>query len=891
MPYNPTTKVYTRNFTFVDAKDPGDFVMRSDLDNALGDIAQALNDSFDLTDSVAAQIPDQDFAEVKQVGDDLITSVVLPGIFPTKKNYVVTINGVLQEDTAYTVVIGATTTTVTFSEPIPLGTLAHVRVAKRVVITGVEEGEITGLTSKAVADYAAALAWIAANAAPPVGFVLRWASFAVRYIGTGTAIPAMPGYVTVGNGFIEHYGGSAGASAATNFAAFTAGIAAESRLHFGAGFYNFGTNTLTWNASNKALIGDAMGRTYLQFTGSTTNALAIAPADLEAGTYVSNPGLRDLTILGPGVSHVSGIGLNIIMANGGRFENVSVQGFANAIKVAGGQLNRFLGCSGFARTGSIIADVTGTAILHIAPHIRATGSDYPNYTTVFEQSIFVGDASKNTEFCIKIGSGDGIQFDQGYIGFGRRANVYVAPEADSPAGNITATNLGQLYFDGVGEATGSLYGVEFGPTAFTGRVNMFKINSGAFIGNYQQSAIYARGNSLIGLFIDGANLSGCAGRVLDIEGTSGASGTRIQITGSQVRAGDLGGAYISGARVVQITGTQFNDNAGGEALNLSGTIDSLLLDGNTFTGNADDFANTATVTDTVIGFNNSGDAALVPSGRHFQSSATDGTAGRLLRVGAFGLGSNSRPTLTDLTAEILDGRYRVGPFVTGGPDTESYTAFVDVGRAAGTLTDFVYRRATSSFPRQWIGYRATATGAITWTEVESTFAVLTSIAGTPRFVGQRAVVGGLIYIATGTATAADWKLIPQQTSGTFTPVLNIGGVAITAGSTPTKTGEFSRNGNTVTFKLTLTISSKEAQTGGVTITGLPVAATAGNVAVAARWTAGTATLGLDPIVADILGSSTTVRLVRPTASGGTTTLLDTEISSTFNISVAGSYTV
>lgn len=71
----------------------------------------------------------------------------------------------------------------------------------------------TGLRS--FADRAAVVAWIAANPAPPVGTVLRWGGIGVRYIGSGTAIADMAGYVPDGDPSPSHWGAVADWNAGT----------------------------------------------------------------------------------------------------------------------------------------------------------------------------------------------------------------------------------------------------------------------------------------------------------------------------------------------------------------------------------------------------------------------------------------------------------------------------------------------------------------------------------------------------------------------------------------------------------------------------------------------------------------------------------------------------
>jgi hypothetical protein len=455
---------------------------------------------------------------------------------------------------------------------------------------GLELGSYNGFASRA-----AAVTWVGSNT-PPVGTVIRFDGVAVRYIGSGTVIADMAGWVPDGDVRLEHFGGSAGASAANNWAAWQAAYDASDVLHFGPGFYNFGDNRLEITKNNFRIYGARNNRTHLQFSASANGMRVSPPSPGTATGFINGFQMYDVALVGAGVT-ATGLGLEIIMANGPVVERVSVQGFKNGWRVAGGQGGRFLGVSGFAPTGSVIADVSDTYVLNIAPHIRDDLSASPAYTHSFDLVNFSGGTDKNCEHTIRIGSGDGIQFAQGFVNFGRTSNLYLEPEADAPAGNITATNTGQIYFDGVSQSTGTNYGVLFGTTAFTGRVTNLRVSSGTFIGNYQKSAIYSRANSLIGLFVDGANLSGCDERVIDIEGVTGSSGSRIVIGGgTTIRNGTLGGAKIVGGRVIQVTGCAFSDNAGADgALYVGGTISELVVQGNSYAGNSADFTNAGTL--------------------------------------------------------------------------------------------------------------------------------------------------------------------------------------------------------------------------------------------------------------------------------------------------------
>ena len=104
-------------------------------------------------------------------------------------------------------------------------------------------------------------------------------------------------------------------------------------------------------------------------------------------------------------------------------------------------------------------------------------------------------------------------------------------------------------------------------------------------------------------------------------------------------------------------------------------------------------------------------------------SATDATAGRLLKVGDFGLGSKgggvAPQVISDFTADIAPGFYQClgGTGSTGGPDASNWQATVIVSRGQNERTAFIYFRSAGANSAVWTGVRATATGAVDWVRI------------------------------------------------------------------------------------------------------------------------------------------------------------------------------
>lgn len=106
-------------------------------------------------------------------------------------------------------------------------------------------------------------------------------------------------------------------------------------------------------------------------------------------------------------------------------------------------------------------------------------------------------------------------------------------------------------------------------------------------------------------------------------------------------------------------------------------------------------------------------------GTAVQSSATDTTSGRLMKVGAFGLGASTPPQITDFTASLRPGFYFfLEQTATGSPGSSSFFGVAEVNKASSGATVIVAKRITTgaSTQREWIGVRAGDTGSLTWVE-------------------------------------------------------------------------------------------------------------------------------------------------------------------------------
>jgi len=122
----------------------------------------------------------------------------------------------------------------------------------------------------------------------------------------------------------------------------------------------------------------------------------------------------------------------------------------------------------------------------------------------------------------------------------------------------------------------------------------------------------------------------------------------------------------------------------------------------------------------------------------------------------------------------------------------------------------------------------------------------------------------------------------------YTPTLTIGGVAISTGSYSLQIGQYSLNSGVVTFQCRIAITSKEAQSGALEITGLPIPCNSTSQAVSVvPINTNTTSSG---IYSQIIAGTGRVQILKgSTTSSSANNLVDTEVFSTLSLKVSGSY--
>ena len=114
--------------------------------------------------------------------------------------------------------------------------------------------------------------------------------------------------------------------------------------------------------------------------------------------------------------------------------------------------------------------------------------------------------------------------------------------------------------------------------------------------------------------------------------------------------------------------------------------------------------------------------------------------------------------------------------------------------------------------------------------------------------------------------------VALETDSTFVPVVSFGGASVGITYT-TRVGIYSLIGNTVTFSISITLSSKGSSTGNVNISGLPFAAraSAGSISPFASYLASVTSTG--PVSCITAASSATISMVGTNILTGAVTLL------------------
>ncbi len=339
----------------------------------------------------------------------------------------------------------------------------------------------------------------------------------------------------------------------------------------------------------------------------------------------------------------------------------------------------------------------------------------------------------------------------------------------------------------------------------------------------------------------------------------------------------------------------------------------LTLGGNLATSGA--FASTFTMTNTTtVTFPTSGTLATtsqIPTGAAL--TKTDDTNVTL------SLGGSPATALVNAASLTLGWTGTLG-VTRGGTGLASFTqGDILYSSAANTLsalaknttaTRYISNTGTSNNPA-WAqvnltdGVTGTLPVANGGTGITSLGAGVATWLGTPSSANLAAAVtdetgtGALVFANTptlvtpalGAATATSINFggtsLANYVEGSITPtIVSSGGGSVTYA---TQVGTYTRIGNRVIFSFQIGVSSNSLGAGTITLAGLPINCTGGNVAVS-LWQITLSAAAVTQIIGYVVNGTTTIALHKYSA-GTTTALANTDLGASPSFIVAGSYQV
>lgn len=167
---------------------------------------------------------------------------------------------------------------------------------------------------------AAALAWQAANPTPPVGTVLNWGGIGVRFVGSGTAIADMPGWVPNGGIYPEQFAENATPGTTDMSAAANAAVAYL--LTIGGGTLVFDGDYAVSDSINLAngivYQGGGWESTEIRATGN----FPVFNYSGNISSQLARAVIRDMKIRGGGKDNLNAHGVALSWTNKPKIENV-----------------------------------------------------------------------------------------------------------------------------------------------------------------------------------------------------------------------------------------------------------------------------------------------------------------------------------------------------------------------------------------------------------------------------------------------------------------------------------------------------------------------------------------------------------------------------------------
>ena len=269
------------------------------------------------------------------------------------------------------------------------------------------------------------------------------------------------------------------------------------------------------------------------------------------------------------------------------------------------------------------------------------------------------------------------------------------------------------------------------------------------------------------------------------------------------------------------------------------------------------------------------------------TSNTDTTAGRLLKVGDFGLGAPNLFVNSDFNTYTVNGIYNQSGLGTVNAPSGSGAGNLLVMNYAGNATLRVSQLYIGINGRAWVRGSNVGTWS-TWTEIYHTGNTGDLTVNTGNLVIGTSGKGIDFSAAGGSAAGSTSAVLDDYEEGTWTPAITFGGANV--GLTYTlRSGRYTKIGNIVSVQIGIDINSKGSSTGSMKVTGLPFPVPVGGYGshpLAIEMAGFTGLTGAPASAAE--ENSTTVRLSQSSATGNDAAITDANAGSGY-FQISGTY--
>jgi hypothetical protein len=372
-------------------------------------------------------------------------------------------------------------------------------------------------------------------------------------------------------------------------------------IYFPYGSYKV-TATINITSDNTTLFGDATGRSYIKQYTPNIDTIKFTPTTAGAtSAFLNNSRISGLIIdhSNVAVSSTTGAAVRFVQCNSYSLEKVIVYNAPEGITVMGGQFGSLKAFRIFVSSG--LTSTADTALLYFRQAPYGSGQYQPCFTVNVED--FFLSATKLRETCIYIRNADGINFTNGYLGYGDYSLVAVKAERDNSY--VSGVQFANVYFDCVG-LSGTENGIYIPDDTFTNSfVYLFTVGSGCIIGNGRGIGVLSTKPQVQILAISGATIINMSKWAVQVTGATAT--TDLHITGSQISNcgdGTSGGVLFNTGRTLNLANTVFTATEN-LCVSLGGTINQGVICGCSNTASVADLANSAAFTNGLVTSGNS----------------------------------------------------------------------------------------------------------------------------------------------------------------------------------------------------------------------------------------------------------------------------------------------